>query len=185
MLTFGYGMFGNAYEPLFQQGLRASQFSLVWVAKSTITSLWSCVNLHKPHQRTALHNWKQTDIFHQGLHDYRSLSARYELHQDSNNPRLAALNSPGLIRTTKVKTWRPHDPTRFLNAHRLQDVQAVQYESRVMEWDEIEVDAPDVSDRETLLTLSKMAAKAYDAPTNETRWMVNDEQKWNLVRAYI
>lgn len=61
----------------------------------------------------------------------------------------------------------------------------MQYESRVMEWDEIEVDAPDVSDRETLLTLSKMAAKAYDAPTNETRWMVNDEQKWNLVRAYI
>lgn len=37
------------------------------------------------------------------------------------------------------------------------------------DWDEVEVEAPDVTDRQTLLTLAKMSSNSYIEP-NETGW---------------
>lgn len=125
-------------------------------------------------------------VYHQGTHTYRGLSAR--LDYDAAHSDLVASTKPldGLIRTTRIKTWRPKDITPFLQAHRDGDVAGVRHTSQTMEWDEIEVDGPDVTDRRTLLTLSKMASKAYDAPKNgsEKSWIVDGGGKWNLSQSF-
>lgn len=123
-------------------------------------------------------------IYHQGTHSYRDLSARYDF--PPLDASVLASNDPFLtMKTTKIKTWRPKDTSAFLHAHRQADVIGIKRTSREMEWDEIEVDAPDVTDRETLLALSKMASKAYDAPKNSSSsdWISSDG-KWNLSESF-
>ena len=44
------------------------------------------------------------------------------------------------------------------------------------EWDDVEVEAPDVTDRQTLLTLAKMTSNAYVLPESGEWWPVDD---WN------
>lgn len=38
------------------------------------------------------------------------------------------------------------------------------------DWDDVEVDAPDVTDRQTLLTLAKMSSNAYTTPDESNWW---------------
>lgn len=119
-------------------------------------------------------------IHYQGAHSYRGMSARYDVGKNDDFVSTSAID--GTLRTTKVKTWRPRDITPFLQAHKQGDDMAVLRTGDAMEWDEIEVEGPDVSDRATLLTLAKMASKAYDAPKNgsEEEWIVDGGGKWNL-----
>lgn len=125
------------------------------------------------------------NVYHQGTHSFRGLSARYDFASlDSSVESSVDDTSMTSIKTTKVKTWKPKDTSAFLHAHRQADHIGVQKASREMDWDEIEVDAPDVTDRETLLALSKMAAKAYDAPKNSSSNDWTTGGKWNLSESF-
>lgn len=123
-------------------------------------------------------------IFHQGTHEYRNLSAHYSIGYDERQMHTAGERGLPPMRTVKARTWKPRNTAPYLQAHRVGDDAAVISESQAMDWDEIEVDAPDVSDRKTLLALAKMASKAYEAPPGEggQTWSFGGSQKWNLVR---
>jgi lipase ATG15 len=53
---------------------------------------------------------------------------------------------------------------------------APQYEDPNGDWEDVEIDAPDVRDRQTLITLAKMASNAYVLPDGGEWWPVGD---WN------
>ncbi|PIL35451.1 hypothetical protein GSI_02178 [Ganoderma sinense ZZ0214-1] len=76
------------------------------------------------------------------------------------------------LRTQRVTTHRPASMDAFHNAR----VRSMRFrENAVVDWDKIEVDGPDVNDRETLLVLAKMANNAYLLP---------DEQGWYPLGKY-
>ena len=52
-------------------------------------------------------------------------------------------------------------------------------ESAIIDWDKIEMDGPDVNDRETLLVLAKMTNNAYLLPDEEGWYPLGDY--WNDV----
>ena len=52
-------------------------------------------------------------------------------------------------------------------------------ESEAIGWDEIEVEGPDVEDRETLLLLAKMTNNAYLMPDEQGWYPLGDH--WNVV----
>ena len=70
------------------------------------------------------------------------------------------------LRPRTVKTHRPASMDAF---HRARARSMRFRETEAIGWDEIEVEGPDVEDRETLLELAKMTNNAYLAP---------DEQGW-------
>lgn len=152
---------------------------------STMQSIISSLRPdHSLQSSSSIKTMRSRHIYHQGTHSYRDLSARYDF-----LPAEASIFSSDAtlltLKTTKVKTWRPKDTSSFLHAHRHADVIGIKQTSREMEWDELEVDAPDVSDRETLLALGKMASKAYDAPKNASGsdW-TSSGGKWNLSESF-
>ena len=70
------------------------------------------------------------------------------------------------LRIQRVTTHRPVSMDAFHNAR----MRSMRFrESAAIDWDKIEVEGPDVDDRETLLVLAKMTNNAYLAP---------DEQGW-------
>lgn len=80
------------------------------------------------------------------------------------------------LRTQRVITHRPASMDAFHNAR----VRSMRFrESAIIDWDKIEVDGPDVNDRETLLVLAKMTNNAYLLP-DEEGWYPLGEY-WNDV----
>lgn len=124
------------------------------------------------------------NVYHQGTHSYRGLSARIDIAPEESIHANELVE--GKIRTRRIKTWKPKDITPYIQAHNAGDAFGVQETSKSMDWDEIEVDAPDVEDRETLLTLAKMASRAYDIPKNgsDKDWIVDGMGKWNLSESF-
>lgn len=56
-------------------------------------------------------------------------------------------------------------------------------ETEAIDWDEIEVEGPDVEDRQTLLLLAKMTNNAYLSPGEQGWYELGDN--WNVVRVYL
>ncbi len=80
------------------------------------------------------------------------------------------------LRTQRVKAHRPASMDAFHNAR----VRSMRFrESVALDWDTIEVEGPDVDDRETLLLLAKMTNNAYLLP-DEPGWYPLGEH-WNDV----
>ena len=68
------------------------------------------------------------------------------------------------LRTQRVTTHRPVSMDAFHNAR----MHSMRFrESAAIDWDKIEVEGPDVDDRETLLVLAKMTNNAYLLPDQE------------------
>lgn len=124
-------------------------------------------------------------VYHQGTVRYPGLSARLDVGVGGVSASSSGTRNDvqGVLRTKRVKTWKPRDTQDYLHAHRHGDGVGIKASLNDMEWDEIEVDAPDVEDRETLLTLAKMASKAYEEPSNKSNgdWTIGGKQEWNLV----
>ena len=81
------------------------------------------------------------------------------------------------LRTKRVTVHRPKPRNNLRIASRLDPW------STPIDWDEDELVGPDVTDRDTLLTLAKMTSDAYyDSPdTGKSGWY-NLGDKWNIVR---
>jgi hypothetical protein len=83
--------------------------------------------------------------------------------------------SPSLtIKTTTRKLLRPRTKIYHLNATR---AERMAFNSGI-EWEDVDVEVPDINDRETLKTLAKMTSNAYVLP-DSTEWWGLDE--WNHV----
>lgn len=57
-----------------------------------------------------------------------------------------------------------------------------QGQSTSLDWDEDEIDGPDVTDHDTLLTLAKMTFDAYVEPSDSTWYDLGD--RWNSVSIF-
>ncbi|BGP14598.1 Putative lipase atg15 [Rhodosporidiobolus nylandii] len=55
--------------------------------------------------------------------------------------------------------------------------------ARTLEWEEIEVDAPDTRDAATLATLGKMTSNAYSTP-DQTGWYDLGDEGWNVTDSF-
>lgn len=83
------------------------------------------------------------------------------------------------VNTRKIKSSRPSSPEAYSNAR----TRSIKFGQSVsLDWDEEEVLAPDVEDRDTLLVLAKMTNNAYLEP-NETQWY-DLGNNWTAVRAF-
>lgn len=85
------------------------------------------------------------------------------------------------LRTKRVRVYRPKSHNDMLAGI---DPRLSPWLASPIDWDEGEVEGPDVTDRETLLTLAKMTSNAYyDSPdTGNSEWY-NLGDKWNVVRS--
>lgn len=112
-----------------------------------------------------------------------------------NNPNAFSINSdPLVLKTRKVKIRRARSkPPHMLSwARSVQDAREGRFNASGWiapdinaaaqpfgayaadggdgDWDDVEVDAPDVTDRQTLLTLAKMSSNAYTTPEESNWW---------------
>ncbi len=98
---------------------------------------------------------------HKGVFDYPELFA-----WGHNSRESAAATKRYSLKTTTQHIRRARDVNAYLRA-RGQSLEEAQCATREMlDWEDVEVEAPDTSDRETLLTLAKMASQAYENTTD-------------------
>ncbi len=83
------------------------------------------------------------------------------------------------LRPRRVKAHRPRSIDAF-NTARMRSMRF--QETEAIDWDEIEVEGPDVNDRETLLLLAKMTNNAYLSPGEQGWYELGD--RWNVVSAH-
>ncbi|KDN45252.1 alpha/beta-hydrolase [Tilletiaria anomala UBC 951] len=98
---------------------------------------------------------------HKGVYDYPELIAW------THHSRAAGASEPEHnIHTVKQAVTRARDVRAYLAA-RGQSLEQAQCATREMlDWEDVEVDAPDVSHRPTLLALATMASQAYENRTD-------------------
>ncbi|KAE9401087.1 alpha/beta-hydrolase [Gymnopus androsaceus JB14] len=117
-------------------------------------------------------------------------SIRFQLrhtHGVSNNSRIIfsdvspSYSNPEIfsIKTHSITTHRPPSLSAFADAR----TRSMFYgESTSLAWDEVEVQAPNATNRETLLTLAKMTSNAYSHPSNKDWYDLGPD--WNSTFSY-
>jgi putative lipase involved disintegration of autophagic bodies len=85
---------------------------------------------------------------------------------------------PLVLRTRRIPIMRPRHISPTASWRNLTFSQRSSLLSAAPDWEEIEVEAPDTTDRKTLLALAMMSSNAYIEP-NSTEWYSLD--KWNAV----
>lgn len=83
------------------------------------------------------------------------------------------------VRTGKTSVHRPRSRDAF-HAARMRSMRYGQ--NMRVDWDVEEVNGPDVTDKETLLTLAKMTFDAYIDPSDSSWYDLGGQ--WNVVRIY-
>lgn len=84
------------------------------------------------------------------------------------------------LRTKRTTVHRPRSQSAF---HEARAWSRQRGQSTLLDWDEEEIEAPDVTDNETLLLLAKMTNDAYVSPGDSEWYELGD--KWNVVRMHI
>ncbi|KII89449.1 hypothetical protein PLICRDRAFT_608546 [Plicaturopsis crispa FD-325 SS-3] len=79
------------------------------------------------------------------------------------------------VNTRRIRAHRPSSFSAFSSA-RFRSLWNL--ESEILRWDEVEVDGPNVDDRQTLLTLAKMTSNAYYSDPQEKDWYTLGDD-WN------
>ena len=82
--------------------------------------------------------------------------------------------TPLSLRSTTQTLLRPKHRITSLNLTRTDRMNF----NKGIEWEDVEVEVPDVTDRETLRTLAKMASNAYVTPESSEWWGLDE---WNSV----
>ncbi|KAI0326432.1 alpha/beta-hydrolase [Cubamyces sp. BRFM 1775] len=102
------------------------------------------------------------------------------LFHDVHTAELAALAEAGepstyALRPRRVKAHRPRSQDAFHRAR----VRSMRFqENEAVDWDEMDVEGPDVESRETLLLLAKMTNNAYLSPGEQGWYELGD--RWNV-----
>lgn len=105
-------------------------------------------------------------LFSNEVHSPASIAAD-PAYLDTPLPHLAGL--PLSVRTKRQVVRRPINNSRDrLNEYRRRSL--LWQESTQEEWEDVEVDVPDVTDRQTIITLAKMSSNAYVAPDTDEWW---------------
>lgn len=100
----------------------------------------------------------------------------HDVHKSDRDALTLGEPSSYSLRPRRVKARRPNSIDAFDRAR----VRSMRFqETEAIDWDDIEVDGPDVEDRETLLLLAKMTNNAYLSPGEQGWYDLGGE--WNVV----
>ena len=125
---------------------------------SSLPSWLSSAKTVNPEERPSK-TFKLRSSVHKGVFDYPDLLAWGTISSNTDRPALS-------LKSTKQSVRRARDPRAYVAARGM-SLESAQCATREMlDWEDVEIDAPDTSDRETLLMLAKMAAQAYDNTTD-------------------
>ena len=91
----------------------------------------------------------------------------------------AVLAGAGGFKTTHIDVYRPRNYTAVNNAR---TASLVQEKCHRLQWDKLSVPAPDVTHRNTLAQLARMAANAYALPGAPNWWDL--DPMWTSVRRF-
>ncbi|SNX81583.1 probable Putative lipase ATG15 [Melanopsichium pennsylvanicum] len=111
------------------------------------------------------------EAFHQGIGDksHQRAKAHYDFSITANDLQAdqADLNFIPAIRTIRQRITRAKDPKRYLKVRGQSYQDAMCASSTELDWEDVDVEAPDVTDRTTILAFAKMAASAYKNDTSD------------------
>ena len=111
------------------------------------------------------------EAYHQGIGDksHERAKARFDftITADHVQATQGDLDFIPAIRTVRQRITRAKDPKRYLEVRGQSYQDAMCAASTELDWEDIEVEAPDVTDRTTVLAFAKMAASAYKNDTSD------------------
>ncbi|KAH9857151.1 alpha/beta-hydrolase [Lenzites betulinus] len=136
-----------------------------------ITLCWTCSSV------VSIPSGTPTPIAFELQHEYRP-----RLRDDPDNlsqlvfdiSDLAPSRSAATLRATPTTVFRPRSPVDFQHA-RLRSLTSA--ESELVEWEQVEILAPDVEDKHTLSQLSRMTGNAYALPGRKNWYDI--DSTWN------
>lgn len=79
-----------------------------------------------------------------------------------------------VVRTSPMMIQRPRSPSAFQEARRKSFYDG---QSAVLDWDELEILGPNITDKYTLSQLARMSGNAYALPEQSNWWDI--DEKWN------
>lgn len=111
------------------------------------------------------------EAYHRGIgsasHQRAHASYNYRITADDLLANSADLSYIPRIRTVRQRVTRARDPQKYLAMRGESFESATCASSTALEWEDVEVEAPDVTDRTTVLAFAKMAATAYSNNTSD------------------
>ena len=155
---------------LYEQPLALSSY-LQRVFTAPIASLFSSA----PHNPTkgvkGVKTFGLREAYHQGLGDkaHERARARYDFRISANDVHANTASEDYIPRilTTRQRVTRAKDPRRYLEVRGESYRDAVCAASTELDWEDVELEVPDVTDRTTVLSFAKMAAAAYKNDTSD------------------
>ncbi|PWN50340.1 alpha/beta-hydrolase [Violaceomyces palustris] len=129
---------------------------------STLQSAWHGKSAASP---SSTKSFKLKKAYHQGMSLYPGLTAVKSYQDDDDFALTLASELPPLKAVRQVVT-RAKDPKAYLRVRGTSLEGAICASENALEWEDVEIEAPDTSDRQTLLALAKMASHAYNNDTS-------------------
>jgi lipase ATG15 len=167
--------------PLFADSSTSSTASLSSIAVTTDVKTFRPIKAHATHPTTQALLWHDASQRHT-LQDMRVFDSDSDIDVDiesmtgTDHP----IDPPPLVlRTRRITITRPRHLPSPHSLRNLTFHQRSTLLSSVPEWEETEVEAPDITDRETLRSLAMMSSNAYIEP-DTPEWYPLDN--WNAVR---
>ncbi len=111
------------------------------------------------------------EAYHQGLGDksHERAKASFDFSITADNLQASGSNLDFIprIRTVRQQITRAKDPQKYLEVRGQSYKDAMCAASTELDWEDVDVEAPDVTDRTTVLAFAKMAASAYKNDTSD------------------
>ncbi|EST09891.1 Lipase, class 3 [Kalmanozyma brasiliensis GHG001] len=156
--------------PSFEQPFALSSF----LQKVFGTSLRSLIDYDQGidrSKRTGTKTFGLREAYHQGVGDksHERAKARFDfkITADDVQASQANINYIPAIRTVRQRITRAKDPNKYLEVRGQSYKDTMCASSTALDWEDVDVEAPDVTDRITVLAFAKMASAAYSNDTSD------------------
>ncbi|KAJ9476903.1 putative lipase ATG15 [Pseudozyma hubeiensis] len=150
----------------FDQSFALSSY-LQQVFGSSIRSLYST----RQTDQAKIKTFGLREAYHRGIgdksHERAKASFDFKITADHVQANQANLDFIPAIRTVRQRITRAKDPKRYLDVRGQSYKDAMCAASTELDWEDVEVEAPDVTDRTTVLAFAKMASAAYKNDTTD------------------
>ncbi|KAJ9109710.1 hypothetical protein QFC19_001940 [Naganishia cerealis] len=164
--------------PLFADSSPASTSSVS--ATTTDLRTFRPIKAHATHPKSQALLWHDASERH-SLQDMRSFALDSDVAVEPMVGEQAIDPPPLVLRTRRIPIMRPRHLPSPSSLRNLTFSQRSLFLSSAPDWEEMEVEAPDVTDRETLLSLAMMSSNAYIEP-DTPEWYPLDN--WNATTPF-
>ena len=125
----------------------------------------------QPSKAAGVKTFGLREAYHQGLgeksHERAKASYDFSITADNIKANSANIDFIPAIKTIRQTITRAKDPKKYLEVRGQSYKDAMCAASTELDWEDVDVDAPDVTDRTTVLAFAKMAASAYKNDTSD------------------